>query len=170
MSGGIWVAIDCFQGRMKLSLLLQSALTDMMKSMVILDGWSCRRNRGAGSSVDVLTMSQDTNLNSCAGSGSSGAVTNPGRMREIFCFLSVCLGFAILLKKTDSCALLCSTWSLRTAWACSYGRGRSPRKRAEVAGSLVLAHLFPHCILLAKQVTRPSQVWAGGSLASETQL
>lgn len=89
MSGGIWVAIDCFQGRMKLSLLLQSALTDMMKSMVILDGWSCRRNRGAGSSVDVLTMSQDTNLNSCAGSGSGGAVTNPGRMREIFCCLSV---------------------------------------------------------------------------------
>ena len=169
MSGGIWVAIDGFQAGMKLSLLLQSALTDMMKSMVILDGGSCRRNRGAGSSVEVLTMSQDTNLNSCAGSGSGGAVTDRGRMREIFCCSSVCLGSAILLKKTDSCALLCCTWSLRTAWACSHGRGRRPRKRAEVAGSLVLAHLFPHCILLPKQVTRPGQVWAGGSLASETQ-
>lgn len=166
MSGGIWLAIDCFQGRMKLSLLLQSALTDMMKSMVILDGWSCRRNRGAGSSVDVLTMSRYKPEFLCWQWQRWGC-DQPGQ-DERNLLLFVCLGFAILLKKTDSCALLCSTWSLRTAWACSYGRGRSPRKRAEVAGSLVLAHLFPHCILLAKQVTRPSQVWAGGSLASET--
>lgn len=74
---GIWVAIDGFQVRMKLSLLLQSALTDMIKNTMILDGWSCRRSRGSGSSGTCIT--QDINLNFCARNGSGRAITERSR-------------------------------------------------------------------------------------------
>lgn len=88
-------------------------------------------------------------------------------MKEIILLLIVYLGFAILLKKQRQ---LCSAPHglspiSRTAWAVPLAEGES--KKASRRCSLpALTQFSPHCVLLAK----PSQVWAGGSLASETSV
>ena len=84
-------------------------------------------------------------------------------MKEIILLLIVYISFAILLKKQRQ---LCSAPHglspiSRTAWACPPGRGGVQESEQKVQAPRIDT-VVTHCVLLAK----PSQVWAGGSLAT----
>lgn len=83
--------------------------------------------------LEVLTITQDVNLSFCAWNGHGGAMTDRSRKREVFyCCLS---WLCYLIEKTETAVHCSAPHGLssvsRTAWACSPGGGRSPRKRAD---------------------------------------